>query len=114
MAGVIIGYSGFDLFEECYEYFENACYISDTQEGIKDLMKNSFTCMGEYRVHSITIDQIMNDYGCSVGEYAMEQGAFAKFKTIASEKNIRFQARPEPGDVPLMIVNVEGVKITDD
>ena len=23
----IIGYSGFDVFEECYGYNENACYI---------------------------------------------------------------------------------------
>jgi len=55
--------------------------------------------MGEYRVDSVTTDQIINDYGCSCGEYAMEQGSFAKFRKIASEKDIRFQARPEPGDV---------------
>ena len=27
----IIGYSGFDVFEECYGYNENACYIADTE-----------------------------------------------------------------------------------
>ena len=25
----IIGYSVFDVFEECYEYDEDACYIAD-------------------------------------------------------------------------------------
>ena len=27
----IIGYSGFDVFEECYGYNENACYMVDSE-----------------------------------------------------------------------------------
>jgi hypothetical protein len=110
----IIGYSGLDLFEECYEYFENECYIADTPEAAVDLMKNSFMCMGEYRIDPITIEQIMDDYGCSCGKYAMEPKAFARFSAIAKQKNIRFKARAEDGNIPLMIVNVEGVRISHD
>ncbi len=27
----IVGYGGFDTFEECYEYNEIACFIADTE-----------------------------------------------------------------------------------
>jgi len=33
--GTIIGYSAFRLFDECYEYNENACYIADSPESLK-------------------------------------------------------------------------------
>jgi hypothetical protein len=69
--------------------------------------------MEECRIEQITIEQIMKDYGCSCGEYAMEQAAFDKFKVEASKKDIRFEARPESCDIPLLIVNVEGVTCTD-
>ena len=75
----IIGYSGFDPGEGCYEYFENECYIADTTEGAEELMKNSFMCMGDYRIDPITIDRIMKDFGCSCGKYAMEKTAFDRF-----------------------------------
>ena len=110
----IIGYSGFDKFEECYEYFENACYIADTPEAAGQVMKNSGNRMGEYRIDPITIEQIMDDYGCSCGEYAMEQEAFARFTAIAKPKGIRFEARTEDCSVPLSIVDVEGVRISED
>jgi len=58
----IIGYSGFDLFEDCYEYFENACYIADTPAAMERLMKDSVACTGKYRIDPVKIDQIMNDY----------------------------------------------------
>lgn len=35
----IIGYSGLYLFEECYKYLENPCYITNTPEAAVDLMK---------------------------------------------------------------------------
>lgn len=54
MADTVIGFSGFDLYEECYEYCKNACHIADTNEGIERLMKNSISCVGEYRVDPVT------------------------------------------------------------
>ncbi len=114
MTDEVIGFSGFDFFEECYEYCENACFIGDTKKSVERFMRNSFSGTSGYRVDPVTVELIMKDYGCSCGEYAMEQEAFEKFKAIASEKGIRFEARPELGDLSLMIVDVEGVKITDD
>ena len=32
---LLIGYSVFDIGEECYEYNENACFIASTVEGAK-------------------------------------------------------------------------------
>ena len=110
----VIGYSGLDLFEECYEYFENACYIADTPEAMERLIIVSFTCTGEFRIEPATVGHIMNDYGCSNGEFAMEPGAFDRFKAAAMAKGIRFQAKREDCDVPIMVVNVEDVKIQDD
>ena len=114
MTSITIGYSGFDHSEECYEYFENSCYIADTPQAAEKIMRNSYTCVGRYRIDPVTIEQIMVDYGCSCGEFAMEKGAFNRFKVLAEQKNIGFRANEEDCDVPLMIVKVEGVKISDD
>jgi len=47
----IIGYSGFDSYEECYDYFENSCYIADTPKSAENLMKNIFfSCVANYRI----------------------------------------------------------------
>ncbi len=107
---VVIGYSGFDTFEECYFYYENECYLADTRKRADKLMKDSFFLQGDYRIHPIGIDDIMQDYGVSSGRFAMEPSAFAQFQPIAEANGIRFQAsHEEETDVPLMIVEVEGV-----
>ncbi len=113
-ADTVIGYSGLDLFEECYEYCENACYIADTPAAAEDLMKNSFMCTGKFRIDPVTIKQIMSDYGSSCGEFAMELAAFDRFKVIAAANGIRFDAKKEDYDVQLMVVDVEGVTIQND
>ena len=95
------------------QYFENACYIADTAESAAELMKQSMSCTGRYRVDAVRQEQIMNDYGCSCGEYAMESGAFARFERIARATRIEYESRPEDGDVPLTIVQVHGVQISD-
>ncbi|MFH2060732.1 MAG: hypothetical protein ABIJ59_17790 [Pseudomonadota bacterium] len=110
----IIGYSGFDPYEDCYEYFENSCYIADTPKSAENLMKNSFSRVANYQIDPVTIEQVMDDFGCSCGDYAMEKEAFDKFKAIAEKDNIRFTAKKEDTDIPLMIVKVEGVNLSDD
>lgn len=110
----IIGYSGFDPVEDCYEYNENSCYIADTPELAKKFIMNSFMYMGEYRIDPVSIKMIMDDYGCSCGEYAMEESAFSKFKSIAEQKGIKYKAEKFDYDYPLMIVDVEGVNISNE
>ena len=85
MTSKIIGYSGFDSSEECYEYFENSCYIADTPQSAKNLMRNSYSCLGKYRIDPVTIDQIMDDFGASCGDYAMEKQA--ELNTARNEIN---------------------------
>ena len=58
----IIGYSGFDVFEECYGYDEDACYIADTEAAAHRFMKvASFD--GQYRIEPVTLARIMDDFG---------------------------------------------------
>ena len=106
-SSTVIGFSGFDLFEECYEYNENACYIADSPEAAEAFMENSVMGTGEFRIDAVTIADIMRDYAASDGEFAMESAAFRRFSAIAAANGIRFQATPYDGDESLMVVNVE-------
>jgi hypothetical protein len=108
----IIGYSGLDLFEECYGYHENACFIADTEASAHQLMRQA--AMGEYRIEPVTLSRIMEDYGYSFGEFAMEAQAFARFRTAAREANVRFESAPVDFCPDLTLVNVEGVQRHDD
>jgi len=105
----IIGYSGFDLFEECYGYCENACYIADTEAAAREFMEvASFN--GEYRIEPVTLSRIMDDFGYSLGEFAMEATAFARFRTVASEACIEYHTDTVDGCPDLTLVEVKGVK----
>lgn len=110
----VIGFSAFNVLEDCYEYNENACYIADSPDAAESFMENSFKGRDEFRVDAVTIAEIMRDYGASSGEFAMEGEAFRRFSAIAAANAIRFRATPYEGDASLMIVNVEGVALRGD
>ena len=105
----VIGYSGFDLIEECYGYNENACYIAHTK-ACADRFIRKAAFGGEYRVEPVTLSRIMDDFGYSLGEFAMENQAFEKFRAAAYAAGIGFQAGPVDFSPELTLVNVEGVK----
>ena len=113
-SSTVIGFSGFDLFEECYEYNEDACYIADSREAAEALMENSLMSTGDWRIDPVTITEIMNDYGVSCGEFAMESVAFRRFRSVAAANAIRFRVTPYDGDESLMVIDVEGVRFPDD
>jgi hypothetical protein len=105
----IIGYSGFDVFEECYGYNEDACYVADTEASANRFMRAA--ALGrEYRIEPVTLSQMMDDYGSSLGEFAMEKGAFARFRAAASEAGIQFDTSAVDLCPDLTLVYVEGVK----
>jgi len=105
----IIGYSGFDVFEECYGYDEDACYIADTEAAAHRFMKvASFD--GQYRIEPVTLARIMDDFGYSLGEFTLETMAFARFRTAATEAGIEYESSAVDGCPELTRVNVEGVK----
>lgn len=105
----IIGYSAFILFDECYEYNENACYIADSEESLKDFLKDATFNINDYRFDEIKLSDILDDYGCSCGEYAMEPEALKRFKQVS---NVKFTVEPyddpfSSGEPDLFIVNID-------
>ena len=102
----IIGYSGFILFEECYEYNEDACYLADSEDSVRQLMKACGYNKSDFRVDEISISMLMNDYGCSSGEYAMEQLAFENFKTFAKDTTLKYTYEDFDMDTKLKVVNL--------
>jgi hypothetical protein len=109
----IIGYSGFELFEECYGYDENACFVADTEASARRFMQYA-TFDGEYRIEPVTLTRIMDDFGSSFGEFAMETNAFARFRAAANEAGIKFECRAVDGSTDVTLVNVEDVKRHED
>lgn len=107
-SGTIVGYSGFILFEECYEYNENACYITDSYELAKEFMEdNCGYSSDDYRIDKISFGDIMKDCGCSSGEYAMESKAFSIFKEIAERNRVIYKAEKWDPDYSLTVVKIE-------
>lgn len=107
----IIGYSGFILFEECYEYNENACFIADNETLAKEFMDNCAHSTADYRIDKIRLADILKDYGCSSGQYAMEPKAFSVFKEIAERTNMKYEAEKFDDDPSLTVVEIEGLQI---
>lgn len=110
----VIGYSGLDLFEECYGYNENACFIGDSRAAAQQFMEDSLMGSGDFRIDAVTIGEIMNDFGSSCGEFAMESEAFRRFTAVATVNGIRFEATPFDGDDSVMVVEVEGARYPDE
>lgn len=101
-----IGYSGFIIFEECYEYNENACYIADTLDMAEQFMMDCGYDRSDFRIDEISINDLLNDYGYSFGEYAMEKLTFEHFKLIAKENDINYESEKFDRELDLMVVNI--------
>ncbi len=102
-----VGYSGFIIFEECYEHNEDACFIADTQELAKEFMNNCGYSISDYRIDEVTFNDINDDFGCSSGEYAMEPLAFSKFKELANKENVKYETTQFDFDPNLTVVNIK-------
>jgi len=102
----IFGYSGFILDEECYEYNENACFIAGTKSLAVEFMNNSFHSQGSYRIDPISLNEVIEDFGCSCGEFAMDTQAFTKFSEVAERNNLEYEAADLDGNSSIKIVNI--------
>jgi hypothetical protein len=105
----IIGYSAFILIDECYEYNENACYVADSPESLKAFLKDGTFNGDDYRVDKIHLNDILNDFGGSCGEFAMEPEALKRFKQVSS---VAYTVEPyddpfDDGEPGLFIINVD-------
>ena len=106
----IIGYSGFIFSEDCYLYNENACYIADTSELAEQFMLDCGYPKSDFRIDEISLNDLLNDFGCSCHEYAMEKIAFKNFKLISKENNISFDSEKFDTELDLMVVNIRTKK----
>ena len=64
----IIGYSGFDVLEECYGYNEDACYMADSEASAQFLRRTAIRRFDETlvtRFVGISVVQMIQ-YGLSV------------------------------------------------
>ncbi len=102
----IIGYSGFIVYDKCYEYNEDACFVADSKESARQFMLDCGHEDADYKIETISFTNIMKDYGGSSGEYAMEETAFQNFKKIAENNEVKFKAKEFYLDPTLMVVNV--------
>lgn len=105
----VIGYSALILFDDCYEYNENACYIADSEESLKAFLEGASLSINDYRFDAIKLSDIIDDYGCSCGEYAMEPEALKRFKQIS---DVTYTVKPyddtfNSGEPDLFIVNID-------
>ena len=91
---LVIGYSGFDVFEECFEYNENACFIAGTEAAADCFMRDA-SLGPDYRIVPVTLSQIMSDYGSSLGEFAMEKEAFKRFRDAGTDADILFETETD-------------------
>jgi hypothetical protein len=109
----IIGYSGFILFEECYEYNENACYIAESEDAAIQFMEDCGYDKSDFRIDAISLNDLQNDYGRSCGEFAMEKSAFEKFQRIAKENEIGFTVDDYDFDPTLKVVELDTYERND-
>ena len=87
----ILGYCGFELFQECYAYDEDSCYIADSEAAAHRFME--YASFGlEYRIEPVTLARIMDDFGRSLGRFTMERPAFVRFRAAAEAAGIRYQS----------------------
>ena len=55
----LIGYSVYDISEECYEYNENACYIAATPDSAQQFLEVASLVPGNARVEAVHWDDLL-------------------------------------------------------
>ncbi len=113
-ADEIVGYRVFEMFEECYQYNEDACFIAATSDAAEGFRDDGCTPAAECRINAVCLADLMRDYGCSSGEYAMQRDAFVRFQQVAELNAISFRSEPFDGDDSLLVVEIDGVRRHDD
>jgi hypothetical protein len=109
----IIGYAGLDLFEECYAYCEDACLIGDSEETAREFTEEA-TVGESFRIEPVTLSRMMNDFGCSCGEYALELEAWARFEAAAAQAGVEYERQETPWLEGVVVVKVHHVKLQPD
>lgn len=83
---------------------ERLLHCSESADG--ETFSRHILFPGDCQIHSIALDELLKDYGCSGGEYAMEADAFARFQSLAQQHGITYEAEAFDGDDSIMIVEI--------
>ena len=82
-SGDVIGFSVFELFEECYEYVENDCFIAGSREQAEAYQREAGLSAADARIDQVRLSDLLEDFAVSGGGHAMETEAFLRFQTAA-------------------------------
>ncbi|MEZ6130373.1 MAG: hypothetical protein R3C59_16945 [Planctomycetaceae bacterium] len=107
VSGVCVGYSVFDVSDECYAYNEDACYVAATRESADAFREACDIPSRAARIERVMLDDLVSDFGCSSGEYAMEAAAYARFQQLAEQHCVGFEAEAYDRSGSLMVVQLD-------
>jgi hypothetical protein len=115
----LIGYSAFDLWEECYEYDENACHVSDSPESLKSYLRDAGFSLEGFRLRAIRFSDFLKDFAGSRGQYSLEPQALARFEQAAQAHGLPYEMEEYKDDLvtiepKLYIVSFSGWRRNDD
>ncbi len=92
---VFIGYSALVKFEQAYVYSENACFIADEPQSAIKYAEDCFFSARDCRIDTIKVLDLINDYGCSCGQYLLEPKALERFEKVAKSAGIEYRIERE-------------------
>jgi len=86
----VIGYSALERFEECYEFEGDACYIADSPESLRSYLVNADLPLKDYRLDAVKFAELLKNFGCAFGQYALEVQALARFEQAAKAHGLQY------------------------
>ena len=98
---MVIGYSALEQFEECYEYDDSACRVSDSLESLKHYLEEALLPLKNYRLEAVNFSDFLRDFGYSRGEYALEPQALARFEQAAKAHGLQYKVEEYKPDTIL-------------
>jgi hypothetical protein len=87
----VIGYSALERFEECYEFEGEACYIADSPESLRHYLRKAGLPVKDYRLDAVKFAELLNNFGCAFGQYALEAQALARFEEAAKTHGLKYK-----------------------
>ena len=99
----VIGYSALEQFEECYEFDDNACHVSDSLESLKHYLQEAMWARENYRLEAVKFSDFLRDFGYSRGEYTLEPQALARFEQAAQAYGLQYTVEEYKPDTILEV-----------
>ena len=101
-----IGYRVLDIGEECFEYYDNACFIADSHANAKQHLKTSWGNAPGYRIEQVDFATMMEECENVYDEYEMELEAYARFQQVAKDNAIPLSFKLHGYDGTVMKVKI--------